>query len=325
MKQWLSTTSVSLGAIGVLAACGAHAPAQKTAGVVANDDGGGGATPPIADAGGPSDAGASAPPQAYLRVAQLSPDLPPIDVCVASHGTTTFQGPLVGQLAGALDDAGPGAVAPGLGYAQVGAYLALVPGQYDVRIVAAGALSCSVGDSGVPDATNLPALAFNTYSTLLLAGESSPVGSDEGLTVRVVTDDAVITGGAALLRAVNAVPSSPALDLGLGSDAGPWAALLTDVAFAAASAQVGPGEGAVDSNGYLPIAPLSNQAVSFRASEDAGVDVAVANSVEIDVGAIATLIAIGGKTGDLTHPPALLLCVDNQPSGGLLSDCSIAK
>jgi hypothetical protein len=46
--------------------------------------------------------------------------------------------------------------------------------------------------------------------------------------------------------------------------------------------------------------------------------------VEIDLGSIATIIAIGGKTGDSANPPALLLCIDNTPSGGLLSDCSVA-
>jgi hypothetical protein len=37
------------------------------------------------------------------------------------------------------------------------------------------------------------------------------------------------------------------------------------------------------------------------------------------------VIAVGGKTGDAIHPPALLLCIDNQPPGGLLADCSFAS
>jgi hypothetical protein len=37
------------------------------------------------------------------------------------------------------------------------------------------------------------------------------------------------------------------------------------------------------------------------------------------------VIAVGGKTGDALQSPALLICVDNQPSGGLLADCSIAS
>ena len=312
--------------------------------------------------------------------------MPPIDVCVAPHGTTSFQGPLIGQLAASfVDDGGTDAAAPGLDYAQVSAYLPLSTGQYDVRIVSAGAASCSEaiprsfarsasptaatqtristmperaadaepddasldattdasGDAatdaaiavdaaptqtGLPDATNLPTLAFNVYSTLLIAGDASPVGNDRGLTLGVIPDDAVLAGGAAVLRAVNAVPSSPALDFGLGSSATTWIPLLSDVAFAAASAQAGPNEGTVDMNGYLPIAPMSGQAMSARLSaSDAATNTALANSVEIDMGSIATVIAIGGKTGDSANPPALLLCMDNQPSGRLLSDCSVAQ
>jgi len=58
-------------------------------------------------------------------------------------------------------------------------------------------------------------------------------------------------------------------------------------------------------------------------SSDAAAGLAVDTNVDIELGAIATVIAIGGKTGDSAHPPALLVCIDNQPSGGLLSDCSV--
>jgi hypothetical protein len=129
---------------------------------------------------------------------------------------------------------------------------------------------------------------------------------------------------------VNAMPTGVALDFGfagVATDGGAaaWLPVLTDVGFASASAKAGPGEGAVDANGYLPIAPLAGQPVSVRATGgDAGADLAAASGINVDLGGIATVIAIGGKTGDTANPPALLLCTDNQPSGGLLSDCSIA-
>jgi hypothetical protein len=249
----------------------------------------------------------------------------------------------VAQLAAGLEpsagDAGdadiePDAGAVGLSYAQVSAYVPLSPGSYDVRLVAAGAPSCApatLDASGsdassilVHDSTDLPSLAPGTYTTLLVAGDLSPAGDDASLAVSLLTDDAVLGGGAAALRAINASPSQPALDFGLRSSA-QWAPLLTDVTFGAASAHAGAGDGTVDRDGYLPIAPLSGQAMSTRASfQDAGVDIAAASGFAIDQGSIATLIAIGGKTGDATNPPALLLCVDNEPSGGLLSDCSLA-
>jgi hypothetical protein len=289
-------------------------------------------TPGIDGGDGSSDDAPPPAPQALLRIANTSPDAPPLDVCVAPHGTATFQGPLIGQLAASGEDGGAGdagdadtgaeGATPGVAYPQVSAYVALTPGRYDVRIVAAGAPSCDA--PLVSDWTSLPLLAVDCATTLLVAGDFLPAADDAPLTVTMLTDDQVLSGGAVALRAIDAVPSQHALDFGLGS--GPaWEALLTDVIFAAASSQTASGEGTVDVNGYTPIAPLLSQAISARvSSSDAGADLAIATDVEIDLGSVATVIAIGGKTGDTAHPPALLLCVDNQPSGGLLSDCSVA-
>ncbi len=289
---------------------------------------------PAGDAGdGSTDDSEAQAPQALLRIANVSPDAPPLDVCVALHGTATFQGPLVGQLAAGGNESDGGdaggaetetdAAPPGVAYPQVSAYIGLTPGDYDVRIVAAGATACDA--PLVSDFAGLPPLAVATSTTLLVAGDFLPAGNDAPLTVAMLTDDAALSGGAVALRAIDAVPSQPALDFGLGS--GPeWEPLLTGVTFGAASRQTASGEGAVDANGYTPIAPLLSQAMSARVSApDAGADLAVATDVEIDLGSIATVIAVGGKTGDPAHLPALLLCVDNQPSGGLLSDCSIAQ
>jgi uncharacterized protein DUF4397 len=333
-ELWMGAVLVPLGCAAVVAGgCSSH--------------GGGGA--PSSDAGG--DAGASTleggddsgdeaeatAPQTQLRMAHVSPDAPPLDLCVAPHGSTSFRGPLVAQLAmGSTGDAGDAdietdAAVPGVAYAQVSAYVGLAPGPYDVRIVAAGASSCDSaiaagGDAAGPvaDWTNLPPLAVDTSATLLLAGDLQPAGDDARLTLTLLTDDSVLSTGAAVVRAINAVPSERALDFGLGSGSA-WEPLLTNVTFGAASAATGPGEGTVDANGYTPIPPLSSQAVSARpSSSDAGADVAVAMHVEIAQGSIATILAIGGKTGDSAHLPALLVCTDNQPSGGVLSDCSVA-
>lgn len=338
MKPLLAAVALSLGALGALAAAcsskdGASPPGPPISGQD-HDSAPGSAT----DAGAAADAGdTDAPalaPQAFVRIAHASSDLPPIDVCVAPHGTTDFRGPLVGQLAASLaggDGGDADASLPGLRFTQVSAYLPVTPGQYDVRLVAAGAPDCTAGSDaagsgGVADATNLPALAFDTYATLLIAGDLTPAGADPGLTLTMLPDDAVLAGGAASLRAINTVPSSPSLDFGFVSPGGAWSPVLTSVGFAAASSQVASGFGTLDTNGYLPIAPIAAQPMSARPPGwDAASDVASASSVEIDLGSIATVLAVGGKTGDTANPPALLLCMDNQPSGGLLSDCSIAQ
>jgi len=281
-----------------------------------------------------------APAVASVRIAHMSPDAPALDVCVALHGTTDFQGPMIAQLAASLavggsadggnqNDAGP----LGLAFSQVSAYLSLAPGQYDVRLVAAGATTCAAlaaVDGGAtpfapPDSVNLPALQANTFTTLLIAGDLTPAGDDAPLGVSLLPDDDELAGGAASLRAINAVPSLPALDFGLGSGAA-WMPMLTDVAFGKASSMSGPGEDPVDANGYVPIQTFAGQAMSACVpSSDAGVDVATAAAVDVELGAIATVMAIGGKTGDSAQPPELLICIDNEPSGGLLSDCSVGQ
>jgi len=357
------------------AAPGENADADEDAGVEASSEG---------FAGDATD-DAAAESQAFVRIAQLSPDTPPLDVCVAPHGTSSFLGPLFAQLAG--QDGGEDGGPPGLAFGQVTAYLTLSPGTYDVRLVAAGALDCtfalalpvpvqtSMGaddgaesapddaateddavddfdadeaqetdtdatqasmDAAAPDArggpiarvadtTNLASLAFGTRWTLMIAGDLTPAGEDRGLTVSVMADDAELAGGAVLLRAVNAVPAAPSLDFGLGSFETSWLPLLIDVAFGMASAQAGPNDGVVDPDGYLALSALSNGVVSARPSTGATADTTVASDVTIAVGSIATIAAIGGKTGDVAHPPALLLCVDNQPPGALLSDCRVAQ
>jgi hypothetical protein len=355
MKVVFSAIVASLAALGALAAACSSQSSGSPAGQPDSGEDAGNASATFGADGGDVDAGGDAPapaPQAFVRIAQVSPDLPPIDVCVAPHGTADFQGPLVGQLAASLGAAQGDAEdvsLPGLGYTQVSAYLPVVAGQYDVRLVAAGATDCTAslaplppvddadggtfddaaleaGLGGISDATNLPALAFDTYTTLLIAGDFSPAGTDPSLTITMLTDDAVLAGGAAVLRVINAVPSSSSIDFGFSSPEGVWSPVLASVAFAEASSETAPGYGMVDGNGYLPIAPLAAQAMSARSSgSDAASDVGAAASVEIGVGSIATILVVGGKSGDSASPPALLLCMDNQPSGGLLSDCSIAQ
>jgi len=341
---------VALAGVGVGAATGACSASQGANHPANGEDSGvdTGATAPLSNDGGDAstedggdgsvdDAPGATPPQTYLRMAHVSPDSPPIDVCAAPHATTAFQGPLVGQLAASLTAGAEGGAeadggAPGIAYSQVSAYVPLAPGQYDFRIVPAGATSCDPlddagtdGSSPSSDWTNLPVLAFNTYTTLLVAGDVSPAAGDAPFEVTALPDDAVLDGGAAVLRAINAVPSETSLDFGLGSAAA-WVPLLTEVTFGEASGEAAPGEGAIDPNGYIAIGPLTAGTLSARpSSSDAATDTAVADDVEIDFGSIATVIAIGGKTGDSAHPPALLFCMDSQPSGGLLSDCSVGQ
>ncbi len=351
--------AVCLGA----ASCGS-APEGKTAPDAleagsALDSGAAEAGPPAAGDDGGDDAGdvAATPPQTFVRVAHAVPDAPSFDFCVAPHGTTAFQGPLLGRLAGQLAEAGSpvpagdgtgGAADFGLSYAQVSAYVALDAGTYDLRIVAPRAGSCDPSETPSGDAgldadgsgdgladgaplspavsstwTSLAAFPEGGFMTILVAGDVSPAGSDAPMAVTVLRDDSILPGGAALLRAVNAVPSAPHLDFGLGSSAA-WIPLVTAVAFGQAAGHAAPGEGAVDANGYLPVGAFASQPFSARvAGPDASTAVAVTAALSLDLGSVATVFAIGGKSGDAERPSALLLCIDNQPAGGLVSVCSV--
>jgi hypothetical protein len=319
--------------IALAPACSArdNAPSSTSHGAIVGDE----ASEPIANLGSDGAAEAFAPdapdespvaePVAYMRVAQLSPDLSAIDLCVAPHGSTAFEGPLVHQLAD--DEGGPDV---GIAYGQVSAYLSLAPGALDVRIVAAGASDCASAIEvdgqallGSPDVTDGAALAPSGYATLLIAGSAASDSGTQGVTVTLLGDDAVLAGGAASLRAINAMPSAPALDFGLGSFSTEWQPLLIKVAFGTASTQAGPSAGAVDANGYLPIEPLANRTMSARLSSGAAGDTAV-GAVTTAPGTIATIVALG-VAGDPAHPPALMLCADNAPSGGIRSDCSVAQ
>jgi hypothetical protein len=320
----------------------------------------------------------AAPTQAFLRVAHFSPGTPALDVCLAAHGTGLYAGPLLALFA---DDAGlaTDASAPGLSYAQVGAYIAVDPGTYDVRLVSAGASSCSSAlpvapipsedagmsadasadagasestdagadanaaadaDAGespdadasastgtivVPDATNLATFKAGDSATLLVLGEPFPTGTDASFRIAVVRDDPVLAGGAASVRLVNALPGVPAVDFGFGSFAGGWSPLFTKVAFGSASTQAAPNQGAADPNGYVPVAPFGPQLMSVRASTGATGDVLQASMASVQAGAVVTFVAFGGASGDPDHPPSLLACTDNQASGGLFADCSVAR
>ncbi len=315
--QWTNPIGVvCVCALGLTVACssGSRAGAGAT---TAGDGGGdepGGASPepPEGDAGSPIDA-ASAALIPGLRVAHLSPDLLPIDVCVAPHGTTRFAGPLIAQLGGG--DAGPS----GIAYAQVSAYVSVEPAQYDVVVVPAGLTSCFPA----PAIADLPPWTATGPATLVVAGEASPTGGDRELTFAVVPDDSQLAGGAASLRAINAMPALDSMNLDLGAFGAKWTTLLANVAFGAASTQSGPNNAAVDPNGYLPIPPLSGATLS-AASAYASADLVVATSVSVPVGSIATAIAIG-RANDSSHPLALLLCMDSEPSANVLSDCRVAQ
>jgi hypothetical protein len=292
-----------------------------------------------ADDGEGADGPAAPAPFAYLRLALLSTDVPALDFCLGTPGTGALRGPLIGQFVSAAAVSSDAGVV-GLGYAEVSTYFTVDAGATALYLVPAGSASCSSafasdagGDAGAAGGPlglgviELPPFVAVAY-TILVAGEASPADGGPGVSVRLIPDgDPTVTSperGGASLRAINAVSGAGPQDFGFGSFAGGWLPLFTGVAFAAVGTQAAPSEGVLDPNGYLPIEPFSDEALSARASVGATSDTAVALDASVAFGSIATIFGIG-TVGDVTFPPRLLLCDDNAPVGGYLADCSVIR
>lgn len=138
---------------------------------------------------------------AYLRVAQLSPDTPAMDVYV---------------VASVADPAGSFTV-PGVGYGTISDYQMVPAGTYTISIRSAGAPV----DSPAMVATTLTTQPGSAYT---LAG----VGHYAGLGLTVLDDDlAMPAPGDARVRVINAAASAPRVDVAVAG--GP--ALATSLGF----------------------------------------------------------------------------------------------
>ncbi len=259
---------------------------------------------------------APTPAVAGIRVANWSSHAPPIDLCVAKHGTGAFRGPMLGTFVKSGDDAGAdGGAALSFPYASAYSYVA--PGQYDGRLVVAGASDCSAGIGA--DVTNLPTLLAGGYATIALIGEASPAAGAPGLQLIGLLDDAFADTGVGL-RFINAVPSAALTlaDFGEGSGGG-FAPLFLAVHFgqAGTAAEAKVSDAApppVDPYGYASIAALSSATLSLRARNGAQ-DLATATDVNVAAGAVVTIVAVG-----LTE---LVECVDNAGTLSYLGACGI--
>jgi Domain of unknown function (DUF4397) len=272
---------------------------------------------------------ATATPQAYIRIAQWSPDAPAVDVCInQAAGDWTGQTPQLAQIVadadgGALGDGG----ATGITFPQVTSYLIIPPDTYEVRLVAAGSADCS---TGLVDLTSVT-IAANTYTTIAAVGEQAPVGGDQALVLTPLSDEVTAPAGQIALRFVNASPSqslTPA-DLGTGSLAGtggPWAPVFTGVAFGQTGATSGSDAGAVDANGYVAMGQLSTATLSSHQSMSAQDATIALNDVSIAATSAATVALVNGVSNGLAASAVKLLqCadVDNSAGASLLTTCNI--
>jgi hypothetical protein len=294
------------------------------------------ALPPAADAAPPTPdattADGNAPdaeppplPIALVRVANWSPDAPAVDFCLAAHGTTAFQGPLLGHASALLD-----AAAPPLGYPDVSAYVQVPPGQYDVRAVVAGASDCSAGIGA--DLTSAPSLGIGTFATLALLGKAqggAPGSGGAKLQLAAFVDEGVSSGKVAL-RFVNAAaaPEMGSADFGTGTAGASFKPISKSVAFGAVGAipDAGGVDGGIkaDSHGYAIVPALASATLSAHATGSA-TDAVVARGVTIAAGAVVTaaLLVAPAVTDDGGATFQLLECVDNAGTVGVTGSCTV--
>ncbi len=247
------------------------------------------------------------PERANVRVAHLSPDAPAVDVCLAKSGTTAWQGPLL-QALGAND---------GLPYSKITKYIDLPVTAYDVRIVLADATDCST--AAVPDTQGI-ALAPNLTATVAAIGildRSGLAAHDPAFRLKVYADDDYVSIGKAKLRFVHASPSTPTVDVGLGSGDS-YTTIFNDVAFSNTATN-----SPMNDRGYVETSPFSSP-VSARIAANPTYD-ALTVHVALTTDTIATAFAVGGKTGTHINPLRVLVCADNGSPMGLLSQCSFAN
>lgn len=268
---------------------------------------------------------------AGVRVANWSPDAPAFDFCLAPHGTSAFQGPILAAQVNSEAEAGAcPSTASALEFTQVSSYSFVQPMQYDVKLVAAGSGSCA---SGFLSSTSLPSLGVSSFETIALVGEFNKMGSDPGLQITGFLDDWTPADAGISMRFIQAAPALSALDFGLGSGA-KFTPIFTSVPFdSAAKMAMAPdgGPASMDSNDYLPLPALSGASLSTRVHGSTQ-DSAVASGVWVDgvwvagisasAGAVLTVVAIG-PVPDAGVAASLLECVDNAGTPCTLSNCNV--
>jgi hypothetical protein len=241
---------------------------------------------------------------AHVRVAHLSPDAPAVDVCIKSHSATAWPTtPLLASLS----------TAAGLSYPQVTTYVNLPVDAYDLRIVAAPATSCATGV--VPDTSDV-AVTVGLYATVAATGDLTVAGSDPGFALKVFVDERTAPAGMGSLRFIHASPSTPAVDVGVGTGSS-FTKVFPDVAFGKVAAS----SASIDANGYYATAPLANVNVTARIA-NASTDALTVPGISLAAGEVATAFAIGAKTGQTTkNPLQVLLCDDTAAPTGVLTTC----
>jgi hypothetical protein len=299
-----------------------------------------------ATADGATADGDAAAPVTYVRVANLSPGVAALDICMRQRPVVSDAGTEGG--ADAADSATDGAsadgaahaseggaagfvgpllksvgIATGIAYSQVTGYLTLAPGLFDIRTVAANATDCATPLAGTSDSIDVVVATANSYFTFAAIGLTTPE-TVPAYQVKAYTDDHSVAAGQTKMRFVQASPGTGNMDLGLNSGES-FVALFNNVAYPAfgtnTGVDAGPGS-SLDLNGYLQQPPVTSQTLVARLTGDTPTDLLLVTGFSLPAGSIASIFAIG-VAASVTTPQELLICQDLDTTKAPLANCSV--
>jgi hypothetical protein len=267
--------------------------------------------------------GSSSPGTAYVRVANLSPDLGALDFCVFPSGGAVGN-PVMASVptlgaAGlvAADTTTEGGLA-------VSRYFSYTAGTYDVVVFQKDLVGASCANP-LLSVRNL-SLGANEYKLVAAVGMTGATGAGHALVT--FTDEKTVSASNVLIRFVNAgilaLPGAapvplPAIDVGVTTASAGYQAIFTNIAYPGKAAAAAP----VDANGYatLPAASFSG-AVDLTVCPTGLTPASLqCQSTHVPSGQITGgVVASAYVIGLAGVPPNALLCGDNTtipPIGGV--------
>jgi hypothetical protein len=227
------------------------------------------------------------PLRVHARIAHLSPDAPPLDLCLTRAGTP-FEGKPVAQ----------GFLKAPLAYPQVTGYFNLPVRNYDLRVVLSTATDCST--PVVPDTLNF-AIASGSPFTIGATGDwLVPSASTDPAFALKIWHDEVPPRGTGGLRFLHASPGTGAVDVGKDYG-GTSTKLFGNVAFG--RLPTGP---TIDTNGYT----LATRDGTWWMQATGTSTPLLAVTYGFQWPLSQTIFAIGNKTGDPAQALKFLWCTD---------------
>jgi hypothetical protein len=234
---------------------------------------------------------------AKINLANLIPAAGSVDFCVQAMGDTAIQGPLYKCMGGADT---------GLPYQTVSVGSPLASGTYTVNAVPNG--DCTA----TPLATTMITIDGTAQHLVAAIGGANGVAAS----IATFTNDPNPTDGNLGLRFVDAIVSSPAIDLGLTDMAGPGAvvttAVFTDISFGQISPANPSGTFAIDANGYADAPAVGMQTVGAAPTGTTPAFLSVTINLDSTL-ANVNFTAYGlGIFNDTNFPPTALLCLEDE-------------